>query len=268
MQNRRSLLFFGLAIFFGIAAAFTARTLLEGRASVAAQPAVATRAVVVARADVTVGTALTPLQLDTVEWPEAYAPAGSFRDPSEVEGRVLRRPLARGEPVLEPSLLPVGSAAGLPSVIGGARRAVSVKVDPVVGVAGFVTPGTRVDVIATLRRIDTNEKLPYTKLILQDVSVLAIDQKLEEAKNGEPELVSVVTMEVTPKQAEELTYAAHEGRLQLALRSPADHEEVKTQPVSVATLLGGPARKPAPTTHRVGPSVQVITGSSVSVKSF
>ena len=238
MQNRRALFFFGLAILFGVAAAFAARTVLQDQASAAAQPGVATTPVVVARADVT-----------------------------KLAGRVLRRPLSRGEPVLESSLLPVGSEAGLPSVITNAKRAVSVKVDPVVGVAGFVAPGTRVDVLATLRRLDTQDKLPYTKLILQDITVLAIDQKLEEAKNGEPELVSVVTMEVTPKQSEELTYAAHEGRLQLALRSPADHEEVKTQPVSVATLLGGPARK-AKQAVRVGPSVQVITGSSVSVKSF
>jgi pilus assembly protein CpaB len=267
MQNRRALFFFGLAIFFGIAAAFTARTLLEDRASTAAQPVVSTTPVVVARTDVTIGSALVGLQLESVEWPRAYLPAGSFSDPAKLEGRVLRRPLSRGEPVLEASLLPVGSEAGLPSVIENARRAVSVKVDPVVSVAGFVTPGTRVDVLATLRRVDTDEKLPFTKLILQDIPVLAIDQKLEEAKNGEPELVSVVTVEVTPKQSEELTYAAHEGRLQLALRSPADHEEVKTQPVSVATLLGGPARK-ARVAGPVGPSVQVITGSSVSVKSF
>lgn len=268
MQNRRALIFLGLAILFGIAAAFTARHVLEDRASVAAQPTVATTRVVVARSDVTVGTALTAIQLDTVDWPRDYVPAGAFQDPAKVNGRVVRRPLGRGEPVLEPSLLPVGSEAGLPSVITSAKRAVSVKVDPVVGVAGFVTPGTRVDVLATLRRIDTDQKLPYTKLILQDVPVLAIDQKLEEVKNGEPELVSVVTMEVTPKQSEELTYAAHEGRLQLALRSPADHEEVKTQPVSVATLLGGgPARRPK-VAVRSGPSVQVITGSSVSVKSF
>ena len=267
MQNRRALFFFGLAILFGIAAAFTARTVLEDRASVAAAPTVSTKAVVVARADVTIGTALVAIQLDTAEWPSDYVPAGAYHDPAQLNGRVLRRPLSRGEPVLESSLLPVGAEAGLPSVITNARRAVSVKVDPVVGVAGFVAPGTRVDVLATLRRIDTDEKLPYTKLILQDVPVLAIDQKLEEAKNGEPELVSVVTMEVTPKQAEELTYAAHEGRLQLALRSPSDHEEVKTQAVSVATLLGGPVRK-AKAVVQAGPSVQVITGSSVSVKSF
>jgi len=268
MQNRRALFFFGMAILFGVAAAFTARTVLEDRASAASQPAVATTPVVVARADVTVGTALIALQLDTVDWPSDYVPSGAYADSAKLTGRVLRRPLSRGEPVLESSLLPVGSLAGLPSVITSSKRAISVKVDPVVGVAGFVAPGTRVDVLATLRRIDTQEKLPYTKLILQDVTVLAIDQKLEEAKNGDPELVSVVTMELTPKQTEELTYAAHEGRLQLALRSPADHEEVKTQPVSVATLLGGGvARKPR-VAVRSGPSVQVITGSSVSVKSF
>ena len=268
MQNRRALFFFGLAILFGIAAAFTARTLLEDRASVAAQPAVATTPVVVARADVTIGAALVALQLDTVDWPRDYVPAGAFSDPSQVDGRVLRRPLSRGEPVLESLLLPTGSAAGLPSVITSARRAVSVKVDPVVGVAGFVAPGTRVDVLTTVRRLDMDKQLPFTKIILQDVPVLAIDQKLEDAKNGEPELVSVVTMEVTPKQSEELTYAAHEGRLQLALRSPADHEEVKTQAVSVASLLGVPERKPSVAGRPAGPSVQVITGSSVSVKSF
>jgi pilus assembly protein CpaB len=268
MQNRRALFFFGLAIFFGIAAAFTARHLLENRASEAAGTGVATVPVVVARTDVAVGSALVALQLDTVQWPREYVPTGAFDDPAKITGRVIRRPIARGEAVLEPTLLPVGSAAGLPSVIESAKRAISVKVDPVVSVAGFVTPGTRVDVLSTLRRIDTSEKLPYTKVILQDLAVLAIDQKLEQAKNGEPELVSVVTLEVTPKQAEQLTYAAHEGRLQLALRSPGDHEEVKTEAVSVAALLGDGAPKKSKVHLPVGPSVQVITGSSVSVKSF
>src|SRR5215470_394764 len=243
MQNRRALFFFGLAIFFGIAAAFTARHLLENRASQAAAPSVATVPVVVARTDVQVGTALVALQLDTVQWPRDYVPAGSFDDPAKLSGRVVRRPLARGEAVVEPVLLPIGAQAGLPSVIESAKRAISVKVDPVVSVAGFVTPGTRVDVLTTLRRIDTADKLPYTKVILQDLAVLAIDQKLEQAKNGEPELVSVVTLEVSPKQSQELIYAAHEGRLQLALRGPGDHEEVKTEAVSASALLGGVAPK-------------------------
>jgi pilus assembly protein CpaB len=268
MQNRRALFFFGLAIFFGIAAAFTARHLLESRASQAAAPGVATVPVVVARTDVAVGTALVTLQLDTVQWPRDYVPAGSFDDTGKLSGRVLRRPIARGEAVLEPTLLPVGSQAGLPSVIETAKRAVSVKVDPVVSVAGFVTPGTRVDVLTTLRKVDSADKLPYTKVILQDLAVLAIDQKLEQAKNGDPQLVSVVTLEVTPKQSEELTYAAHEGRLQLALRGPGDHEEVKTEPVTASMLIGGTAPPKSKARLPMGPSVQVITGSSVSVKSF
>src|SRR5882672_8964697 len=107
MQNRRALLFFGLAILFGIAAAFTARTLLEDRASRAAQNPVSIVRVVVARTDVAVGSALVALQLDTVEWPRDYVPTGSFDDPAKLAGRVVRRPLARGEAVLEPTLLPV-----------------------------------------------------------------------------------------------------------------------------------------------------------------
>jgi pilus assembly protein CpaB len=269
MQNRRALFFFGLAIFFGIAAAFTARHLLENRASQAAAPNVATVPVVVARTDVGIGTALVGLQLDTVQWPRDYVPTGAFDDPSKLTGRVLRRPLARGEAVVEPTLLPIGSQAGLPSVIESAKRAISVKVDPVVSVAGFVTPGTRVDVLSTLRKLDGGGgQIPYTKVILQDLAVLAIDQKLEQAKNGEPQLVSVVTLEVTPKQSQDLTYAAHEGRLQLALRGPGDHEEVKTEAVSASALLGGAAPPKSKARLPQGPSVQVITGSSVSVKSF
>src|SRR5262245_4738295 len=99
MQNRRALVFFAFAVFFGIAAAFTARHVLESRTSTAASPAVATVPVVVARTDVAVGSALTTLHLDTVAWPRDYVPAGAFDDPGKLVGRVVRRPLARGEAV-------------------------------------------------------------------------------------------------------------------------------------------------------------------------
>ncbi len=103
-------------------------------------------------------------------------------------------------------------------------------------------------------------------MILQDIAVLAIDQKMEEVKNGEPELVSVVTLEVTPEQAEQLTYSAHEGRLQLALRSPADREIAKTNGVSVADLM--PARKRAPRRVAYTSNVEVVKGAAVSVKAY
>ena len=141
-----------------------------------------------------------------------------------------------------------------------------------IGVAGFVVPGTHVDVLVTIARIDTDGK-PYSKIVLQDVEVLAIDQKLEEAKEGEPQLVQVVTVETSPQDAEKLTYAAHEGRLQLALRNPTDREIVETRSVGVADLLGD--RRPAapriashPLQRAAGASVEVIKGSQVSVQSF
>lgn len=266
MQNRRTTIFFALAILFGIAAALTAQQLLD-RPAVAAQPAkVETTKVVVARVDINTGSALMPNQLDDVEWPTNLAPKGSFSNQEELKGRVVRHALAAGEPISEMSLLPQGSEAGLVSVISERLRAVSVKVDAIIGVAGFVTPGSRVDVLATLRN-GRSSKDATSKVILQDVPVLAIDQKMEEVKNGEPELVSVVTLEVTPEQAEELTYSAHEGRLQLALRSPADREIAKTAGITAADLLPRRRRVAGRSTTPTS-NVQVVKGAAVSVKAF
>ena len=264
MQNRRALLFFAFAILFGVAAAFTAHRVLERQVAAPAPVAIQTVPVVIARADLPTGGILSTPQLATVEWPAEFAPTGSYTNGAELEGRALRRALAAGEPVLEPSLLPEGSAGGLVSVISDKLRAVSVKVDPIIGVAGFVAPGTRVDVLVTVRAVDQKSKLPYSKTVLQDVRVLAIDQKMEEARNGEPELVSVVTVEVTPLDAEKLTYASHEGHLQLSLRSPADHEFIKTAGVGVGDLL----QRRRTYKRKSSPTVEVVKGSQVSLKSY
>jgi pilus assembly protein CpaB len=268
MQNQRAILFLALAVLLGLGAVFAARHWLESQAPVAIETEQGTAGVVVARVNVPIGTGLDSRQLDTVQWPKAYLPKGSFTQPAEVTGRVVRRPLAAGEPILGAYLLPEGAEAGLGSVLDKKKRAVSVKVDPVIGVAGFVTPGSRVDVLVTLRRIDQPKALPYSKVVLQDVPVLAIDQRVEEAENGEPELVSVVTVDVTSEQAEQLIYSAHEGRLQLALRNPSDHEIVDTRAVSVANLLGSPKKVARKGKKRAGVGVQVIRGSAVSVQAF
>ncbi|MEN8182058.1 MAG: Flp pilus assembly protein CpaB [Myxococcota bacterium] len=266
MQNQRAILFLALAVLMGLGAVFAARHWLESQAPVAEADTGVTQ-VVVARVDVPIGSGLNARQLDTVSWPRAYVPKGSFSKTAPLENRVVRRPLAAGEPILAPFLLPEGALAGLGSVLPQKMRAVSVKVDPVIGVAGFVTPGSRVDVLVTLRRIDQPKSLPYSKVVLQDVPVLAIDQRVEEAENGEPELVSVVTVEVSSEQAEKLIYSAHEGRLQLALRNPGDHEVVSTGAISVAHLLGSP-KKVARKGKKPGVGVQVIRGSAVSVQAF
>lgn len=265
MRNRRAITFLGLAIILGLVASFVAQRWLESQRPIALRDGTTTRSVVVARMDAGVGSALSAELVQTADWPEKHVPVGAFAKPSALDGRVVRRALAAGEPVLESSLLPSGAAAGLLSVIGENRRAVSVKVDDVIGVAGFVRPGARVDVLATLRRIDQPNSMPYSKVILQDVPVLAVDQRMEEAKNGEPELVNVVTLEVDPSQSEQLIYSAHEGRLQLALRNPGDNEIVKTSSIGVADLLStGHRRKNG---HiKAGPSVEVLRGSTREIK--
>jgi pilus assembly protein CpaB len=270
MQNQRALLFLVLAVALGVSAALTARRWLEEqRQPNAGQPAT-TQPVAVVRESLQVGQLVQAEALAMVDWPIDYVPQGAYADPAQLEGRVVRRPLAAGEPVLESALLPAGSRAGLVSVIDPTHRAISVKVDPVIGVAGFIVPGARVDVLVTISRLDA----AYSKVILQDVEVLATDQRVEEATLGEPALVQVVTLETTPQEAERLTYAAHNGKLQLALRNPGDREIVETRSVSVAEVLND---RPPPAPPKVAvrrpvqrstANVEVIKGSQVSVQSF
>jgi pilus assembly protein CpaB len=242
---------------------------LATNSSVAEAAPSKTKPVVITRIDVPVASSLAREQLDTVDWPADHIPSGAILSVDQAVDRIVRRPLAKGEPVLEAALFEPGSAGGLRAVISPEYRAVSVKVDNVIGVAGFVTPGARVDVLATIRRVDRERALPYAKVILQDVRVLAVDQKLEEVQSGDPELVNVVTLEVDPIQAEHLIYAAHEGRLQLALRSPGDDKEVATRSIGVADVLGG--QQPVATTsapRRARTAVQVLKGSSLETKTF
>jgi pilus assembly protein CpaB len=271
MQTRRGLLFIALALVMGVAAAWIATRLASNPAAARGTP-LETTPVVVVRTDVPVASSLRREQLDTVDWPAQHVPPGAVNSVDQAVDRIVRRPIAGGEPVLEAALFDPGSAGGLRAVISPEHRAVSVKVDNVIGVAGFVTPGARVDVLATIRRVDRERPLPYAKVILQDVRVLAVDQRLEEVKSGDPELVSVVTLEVDPMQAEHLIYAAHEGRLQLALRSPGDDEQVATRSIGVADVLGGKepvkATKTSRAPRRPRTTVQVIKGSKLQVKTF
>ncbi len=267
MQNRRGLIFLGFALVMGIAAAwFTQRLVSESKPEASRE----TTPVVVLRTDVPVTTSLTRDQVQVADWPSEHVPRGTLRSADQAVGRVVRRPIAAGEPVLEMALFETGTSGGLRAIIAEGQRAVTVKVDNVIGVAGFVTPGARVDVLATMRRVDRENAIPYAKVILQNINVLAVDQTLEEAKTGEPKIVSVVTLEVDPVQAEHLIYAAHEGRLQLAMRSPDDQEKVKTQSVGVMDVLGDPepqVRK-ASAPRSVGTSVQIINGTKLETQRF
>lgn len=208
MKNRRAVLFLALAACSGLATAFVARQAAEQRP--------AGRPVVVASAVATIGQAAQLAQPRVVHWPHGEAlPQGAFSDPGLLAGRVLARSLVPGEPVLESSLLPQGSEPGLAALIGESARAVSVQVDEFVGVAGFLQPGSKVDVLATGGGAAEGEA------VLQNVRVLAVDVRTARG-DGTPQPAKVVTLEVSPRQAQALVQAEASGKIKLAMRNPKD----------------------------------------------
>jgi pilus assembly protein CpaB len=205
-----------------------------------------TKPVVVAASDLGVGAEIGQDDVRVVEWPANALPAGAIGEPSEVIGRGLVMPMIQNEPFLPMKLASKEAGSGLPPAIPAGLRAVSVKVNEVIGVAGYVLPGTRVDVVATVS--PTQQPTDTTsKVILTNVQVLAAGTKLErDAEKGKPMAVSVVTLLVDPEQSEKLTLASTEGKIQLALRNPLDAAAPSTKGVRPAALLGAPATTPKP----------------------
>lgn len=200
-----------------------------------------TKPVVVAAADMDIGAELRREDLRVIDWPASSLPANVITDPQEVIGRGLVLPVIQNEPILPMKLASKEAGAGLPPVIPPGMRAVSVRVNEVIGVAGYVTPGTRVDVVATVSPTQSQQDIT-SKVILTDVQVLAAGTKIErDAENPEPVPVNVVTLLVTPDESERLTLAANEGKIQLALRNPLDREAPKTLGIRPAGLMGSPA---------------------------
>ncbi|MGH7499557.1 MAG: Flp pilus assembly protein CpaB [Gemmatimonadales bacterium] len=201
----------------------------------------------VASRDLDVGTVLTPGDVKVVEWPGASLPAGYISTSELAVGRGLIRSLQTNEPLLESKLAPKGAGGGLSVAIAEGMRAVSVRVDEVVGVAGFVLPGTRVDVLLTLDKSSRSNE-PLTQVLLQNIQTLAAGQQVQQDKDGKPKTVPVITLLVTPEQAETLTLAANQGRIQLALRNTLDTLPTSTTGARLGGLFGG--EPPAPVAPR------------------
>lgn len=264
MMHRRSILFLALAILFGTGAAFAARSYIAERTTLPVVEAPQLAPVATAAREVPAGRSLVAQDVLMVAWPVEHVPAGAVADPNQLLDRVVSRAVSEGEPLLESALLPEGSAAGLPALISPDHRAISVKVDAVVGVAGFVQPGARVDVLATFRNTSGGN---FSNLILQDVRVLAVDQTMDIEKDGAPKVVNVATLEVSPGEAERLVHSAHEGRLQLALRGPGDEAVLKTRAVRAEDLMGRKPAKPK-AAPKQGSRMQVIKGTAVSNEAY
>ena len=227
--------------------------------------AIPTKPVLVAAADLEVGAEITKDSVRLIDWPSNAAPANAFADPNEVIGRGLVMPMIQNEPFLDMKLAPKGAGSGLPPAIPPGLRAVSVKVNEVIGVAGYVLPGTHVDVVATVSPTQASTDMT-SKVILTNVQVLAAGTKIEQGTgNDKPIAVSVVTLLVDPEQAERLTLASTEGKIQLALRNPLDKATPVTRGVKPASLLGGPATtprataRPAAAANVVAPAADMFT---------
>jgi len=206
--------------------------------------------VVVAAQPLTMGTRLDANHLRVVDWPSRNPVAGAFSDPKELLNRGLISPIAENEPITMTKVASLEAGAGLPPVIPEGMRAISVKVNEVVGVAGFVVPGTIVDVLVTVRESDGKQDQPMTRTVVSKVQVLTAGTKYdqEKSKSGEPIPTSVVTLAVVPEDAERIALAGNEGKITLALRNPLDTLATDTKGVKLPALMRG--NNPEPVVDR------------------
>src|SRR6266498_4518605 len=216
--------------------------------------------VVVAKAEIPLGEKITAEQLTFASIPNGSAPEGVFRKMDDVVGRVAITPIGVRETITNMKLAPAGTGAGLSAVIPEGYRAMTVKVDDVVGVSGFVMPGSFVDVVAVIlptAQQGADSQGPISKIVLQNIKVLASGPKLDSPENQrEPTSVKAVTLQVTPEQAEKLVLATNEGKLQLVMRNYSDQEDTQTKGANKSTLLSGETfvPQPAPPTEKADAS--------------
>jgi pilus assembly protein CpaB len=238
----RAVLFLGAAVIAGLAAVFLVRVYLDQARRRSSAAPIETVSVVVAATEIPSGLRLEAAQVEVVRWPAAHAPAGTFQRTGDVIGQTLRQAMVRGEPVLKDRLANKDQGQGLAALLDPGARAMAVKVDQVVGIAGFVQPGDRVDVITTIATDDetraalANKAAKMSKIILQDIRVLAVGEHLS-TDGHKPIKVQVVTLEVQPEQSERLALASQYGTIQLTMRSRADREAVETEGVTPLALL-------------------------------
>ncbi len=226
------------------------------------QVEVANYKVVVAAKPLRMGTRLTERDLKLVSWPASSPVATGHSDIRSVVNRGLLASVVENEPLIESKLAPVEAGAGLSPTIPPGMRAMSVKVNEVVGVAGFVVPGTKVDVLVTLRRSQDS----MTRTVASNVQVLTAGTRYdqERAKDGQPIPSTVVTLLVTPSDAERIALAQAQGELMLALRNPLDTSEADSQGVRTDSLFGHSAPDPVVRAANSTPSRRVVAAPPVA----
>jgi pilus assembly protein CpaB len=251
---------------------------IVGTRITAAKPVPITR-VVAAASDIKLGSVLVASDLTTVEFAGGAVPKGEFLKPADVIGRGVISEIYQGEPISESRLAPRGSGGGLAATIPEGMRACAVKVDDVVGVAGFVTPGMRVDVLVSGNPPGnvTPTEGTMTKTILQNIEVLSAGTDIQKDAEGKPQQVQVVNLLVTPEQAETLSLASNSLKIQLVLRNPLDTKVTAVPGTAMSNLFADQGPTAAQSPQRAGGrkparrrtySIIVINGSKTTEEKF
>jgi len=246
MKNLKAFGLLFLALVIGLTAAVYA-------ANMAARQTLASNKIVVAAVDIELGGKITPQMLTTVDWPSGSVPAGAFKEVKDLQDRVIKVGIMRGEAIVERKLAPPGSQGGLSAVIAEGKRAMTVRVNDVVGVAGFALPGNYVDVMVNAQQDKARgeEGRQISKTVLEHVLVLAVAQEAGR-DDTKPRVVSAVTLELSLDDAEKLDLARSVGTLSLVLRNQVDKQTVATQGITKSELFG--EGKPVPQVKAAAPA--------------
>ena len=248
MRNTRALVMMGVAVVVAVGAVLVAAQWINAQASGN------TNKVAVALADISLGARLSPEMARMVDWPASAVPPGAITDAKLLDTRVARTSIQRGEPIMEGKLAPPGTKGGLSAVVADGKRAMTVRVNDVVGVAGFALPGNFVDILVNTQeegaKNNSNKDQTISKIVLERILVLAIAQESSRDET-KPKVVNAVTLELTPDQVEKLDLARSVGTLSLVLRNQIDPSPVNTSGATKASLFDikavpVPEAKPAP----------------------
>ena len=249
MKGTRGLFTLLVALLAGGAAVLFASRWMQAQAKGGGQ-------IAVAAVDVEIGAKLVPEMLRMVTWPAGNEPPGAFGEVVALDGRVVKTSLTRGEPILEGKLAPAGTKGGLSAVVAEGRRAMTVRVNDVIGVAGFALPGNYVDIMVNTQNEGSKrgeQDKSISKIVLERILVLAIAQEASRDET-KPKVVNAVTLEVTPDQAENLDLARSVGTLSLVLRNQVDPKPGSTEGATKATMLREQHPTPAASTPNAAPA--------------
>jgi pilus assembly protein CpaB len=256
LSNRRALAVLAAALFMGVIAVVLAIRWTNHKILESVSP------VAVASRDIDAGERLGRDNLRMVSWPLTSLVKGSAISVEALDGRVTSQAITAGEPILEQRLTASGVRPGLSAIISPGRRAMTVKVNEVIGVAGFALPGSYVDILVTLNH---NGEPPISRIVLERIPVLAVAQEHTVKDESKPKVVSAVTLEVTPEQAERLDLARSVGSLSMALRNQTDKEPVLSRGALIADILRSPVsgpgqRIPSPRPETSAGRIEIIRG--------